>query len=542
MARSLAKISPSSVTSSKYSLYHSLGLPANYPSRDSIGSRVDALQSAIDLRLETSTNEFSQPRDTLGKSPSVQSHTYHSDIESSRSTTFVKTVTKGVRVVNHSQTYQTPTPSGSSSKPSFPSLPSASTSRAPPSPSLDEDEAAMWAEYEEDDEIEEIVVTKPRPANVQDTSYRTQSPIRAVKPNLSVSLPPTKPSNSSKSPYYTEIMKTLKDTFKLTSFRTNQLEAITATMEGKDVFVLMPTGGGKSLCYQLPAVCRTGATRGVTVVVSPLRSLMTDQVQHLLDKGVDVVSFSGDLSSDDLREARTKLLSNRPPQLLYITPEKLDKSGDTKNILTRLHNGGMLARFVIDEAHCMSTWGRDFRDSVSTIFYIIQSPPNCSQYKDLDKLRQLYPNVPIMALTATATSHCVQDVVKLLGIGGCVMLKQSFNRPNLFYDVRKKGGGKTLMSDINEFITTNHPNESGIIYCLSRNKCEKVAEELRTKFGLRAQHFHAQMTSKEKADAQSAWQKDKCQIIVATVSRFISEYTIALTNKCIPDCFWYGNR
>lgn len=167
------------------------------------------------------------------------------------------------------------------------------------------------------------------------------------------------------SPYYSEIIRVLKSVFQLDSFRPNQLEAINATLDGKDVFVLMPTGGGKSLCYQVPAVCHSGKTDGVTIVVSPLIALMIDQVRHLVDKGVDAVLFNSDQDSESCRETRRRLLGHgRKPRLLYVTPEKLHRSADMRNILGKLHESRSLARFVIDEAHCVSTWGRDFRDAV----------------------------------------------------------------------------------------------------------------------------------------------------------------------------------
>jgi superfamily II DNA helicase RecQ len=163
--------------------------------------------------------------------------------------------------------------------------------------------------------------------------------------------------------HYGEAARKLKEIFKLTAFRENQLEAIIRSLEGRDVLILMPTGGGKSLCYQLPAVCDGGKTQGVTVVISPLLALMNDQVNSLRQKGIDVVLWSSETTNND---AQLRLCSSTSkPRLLYITPEKLRDSGITRTVLTSLHRTNNLARFVIDEAHVISTWGQDFRDAVS---------------------------------------------------------------------------------------------------------------------------------------------------------------------------------
>jgi hypothetical protein len=168
------------------------------------------------------------------------------------------------------------------------------------------------------------------------------------------------------SPYYPEIISKLKTTFQLHSFRPNQLKAITATMSGKDVFVLMPTGGGKSLCYQLPAICSTGKTKGVTFVISPLLALMTDQVRGLKNLNINVVAFSSEQTPEEKRRARESLMQRggRKPSLVYITPEGIEKNPSMETMLNNLYKNKELARFVIDEAHLISSWGRDFRASV----------------------------------------------------------------------------------------------------------------------------------------------------------------------------------
>ncbi|KAJ6500335.1 DNA helicase [Mycena sanguinolenta] len=298
-------------------------------------------------------------------------------------------------------------------------------------------------------------------------------------------------------PYAAEIKSHLNSTFGLKTFRPNQFEAINATMDGRDVFVLMPTGGGKSLCFQLPAVCRGGRTRGVTVVVSPLLALMHDQVNALKQKGIDAVLLTSTTSETEARHIRDRFYSKERPTLLYVTPERLKISESTKSMLAYLYRSNELARFVIDEAHCISTWGQDFREA----------------YQNLHTLRQDYPNVPIMALTATADQKTVDDILGRLGLRQPAVFKQSFNRTNLNYVITPKVSIDQMVS----FIQGSHPNQSGVIYRTGRDKCEKLAAELRKK-GLKAAHFHARLEADDKARVQSEWKSGKTHIIVATIA------------------------
>ena len=165
-----------------------------------------------------------------------------------------------------------------------------------------------------------------------------------------------------------EIMSNLRQVFRLDSFRPNQYEAVLATLLGYDTFVLMATGGGKSLCYQLAAICQRGRAKGLTVVVTPLLALMVDQIRALESKKIDVVSFSGDQSSEEVRKIHERLFSSNKPSMLYVTPEKLDRSQGTRTLLKKLNLSHELARFIVDEAHCVSAWGRGFRESVCQEF------------------------------------------------------------------------------------------------------------------------------------------------------------------------------
>ncbi|KAK8624994.1 hypothetical protein V6N13_089878 [Hibiscus sabdariffa] len=280
------------------------------------------------------------------------------------------------------------------------------------------------------------------------------------------------------------------------SFRPNQREVINATMSGYDVFVLMPTGGGKSLTYQLPAlICP-----GITLVISPLVSLIQDQIMHLLQANIPAAYLSANMDWSEQQEILRELTSDYCKyKLLYVTPEKVAKSDVLLRHLNILNTRDLLARIVIDEAHCVSQWGHDFRPD----------------YQCLGILKQKFPKTPVLALTATATASVKEDVVQALGLINCIIFRQSFNRPNLQYSVIPKT--KKCVEDIDKFIKENHFDECGIIYCLSRMDCEKVADKLQ-EYGHKAAFYHGNMDPAQRAFIQKQWSKDEINIICATVA------------------------
>ncbi|OMP01612.1 hypothetical protein COLO4_11772 [Corchorus olitorius] len=280
------------------------------------------------------------------------------------------------------------------------------------------------------------------------------------------------------------------------SFRPNQREIINATMSGCDVFVLMPTGGGKSLTYQLPAlICP-----GITLVISPLVSLIQDQIMHLLQANIPAAYLSANMDWPEQLEILRELTSDYCKyKLLYVTPEKVARSDVLLRHLDSLNTRDLLARIVIDEAHCVSQWGHDFRPD----------------YQGLGILKQKYPKTPVLALTATATASVKEDVVQALGLVNCTIFRQSFNRPNLWFSVIPKT--KKCVEDIDKFIKENHFDECGIIYCLSRMDCEKVAEKLQ-EYGHKAAFYHGNMDPAQRASTQKQWSKDEINIICATVA------------------------
>ena len=280
---------------------------------------------------------------------------------------------------------------------------------------------------------------------------------------------------------------TLKSVFGYDSFRPLQQEIIEKSLAGEDVFALLPTGGGKSLCFQLPALVR----EGLTIVVSPLIALMKDQVDALVTAGVAATFLNSTLTEKQAR-ARLSGLYNGEFNLLYVAPERLM----VDSFLEKLREW-KIALVAIDEAHCISEWGHDFRP----------------EYRQIATLREHLPGVPFMALTATATERVREDIVTQLRLKSANVFVASFNRPNLTYRVVPKDGA---YSQVIEFVR-ERKKESGIIYCLSRKATEGLAERL-VADGIRARAYHAGLTDTERAENQESFLRDETKVICATIA------------------------
>ncbi len=285
------------------------------------------------------------------------------------------------------------------------------------------------------------------------------------------------------------MLQTLKTYFGYDSFRPLQEDIIRHLMDRKDALVLMPTGGGKSICYQLPALL----SEGTAVVVSPLISLMKDQVETLCANGIAAGALNSNNDETENASLRRACMEGKL-KLLYISPEKL--LAEANYLLRDMH----ISLFAIDEAHCISQWGHDFRP----------------EYTQMGILHQLFPQVPIIALTATADKITREDIIKQLHLNQPRIFISSFDRPNLSITVKRGYQQKEKSKAILDFIA-RHPGESGIIYCMSRSKTETVAQMLQ-KQGIKSAVYHAGLSSARRDEAQDDFINDRVQVVCATIA------------------------
>ena len=284
----------------------------------------------------------------------------------------------------------------------------------------------------------------------------------------------------------------LKRIFGFDSFKGNQEAIIKSVLDGYNTFVIMPTGGGKSMCYQLPAI----TSEGTAIIISPLIALMKNQVDALRNFGAEkgIAHFlNSSLSKLEIQEVKDDLTAGKT-KLLYVAPESLTKEENVDFLKTI-----KISFYAIDEAHCISEWGHDFRPEYRRIRPIIES---------------IGQDVPVMALTATATLKVQQDIQKNLNILDARVYKSSFDRPNLYYEVRPKG--KDVIKDIIKYIKTM-PNKSGIVYCLSRKKVEEIAETLQVN-GIKALPYHAGLDAQTRRNNQDRFLMEESDVIVATIA------------------------
>ncbi|HKQ14117.1 MAG TPA: DNA helicase RecQ [Steroidobacteraceae bacterium] len=288
------------------------------------------------------------------------------------------------------------------------------------------------------------------------------------------------------------LLPELKQRFGFDSFRPGQEAIVHDILGNRDVLAIMPTGGGKSLCFQLPALLRPG----VCIVVSPLIALMQDQVRLLQDNGIEATFINSSLDRTEISR-RFARLERGDLKLLYVAPERLLQAEFESEVLPRLHAAHGISALVVDEAHCVSEWGHDFRP----------------EYRQLHRLRTRFPDIPTAAFTATATERVRQDIVRQLALRDPCIHVASFNRPNLYYAVRPK----TKATYTEMLGLARDKGGAGIVYCLSRKRVDELAERLQSD-GVRALPYHAGLEAGIRRDNQEAFIRDDVQVMVATIA------------------------
>lgn len=286
----------------------------------------------------------------------------------------------------------------------------------------------------------------------------------------------------------TNLKKILKEKFGHSDFRFDQLEIIKTVLSGQDTLAIMPTGGGKSACYQIPAL----HLDGITLVVSPLISLMHDQVMNLKINGIAACYLNSAQDAEQKAQAQDQIISGEV-KLVYVSPEGL-LSGSLRSFFNELE----ISLIAIDEAHCVSQWGHEFR----------------ADYMRLGELKEMFPNAPVLALTATADEKTREDIALQLKMKNPKVFISSFDRPNIKYKITER---TNEIDQLCEFINTNHPGDTGIVYCLSRKKVEKVTSDLCER-GIPAIAYHAGLSPDVRKKAQEAFNRDEHIVVVATIA------------------------
>ena len=307
-------------------------------------------------------------------------------------------------------------------------------------------------------------------------------------------------------PWSQHLQHELKNTFQIQKFRGHQKEIINCTMSGDDVFVIMRTGGGKSLTYQLPALFEgKSQERKITLVISPLLSLIRDQEEQMnaFSRGTATSFTSGLGSAEQTRRWNLLRDPNSGLCLVLVTPERVYKSNKLRSELEKLNQQNRLGRFVVDECHCATQWGHDFRPD----------------YTKLGILKQHFPNVPLIAVTATASDRVREDCCNILGLGtNYQFFRSSANRPNLKYSIKvKPDKPDDIVEAMADFIQEHHPRNAGIIYCFSKREANNVAEKL-TNFGITAKAYHAEVSTTAKDSIHRSWMNNRTQVVVATIA------------------------